>query len=97
MKFFFGFYQSFSENLDVKNFSKLEIIITVVRLCRGTVGVLLIVCRLICKMEELSCAASNFHRSSEYFCFTPVICKTNVPDVVCFLWFSFSFFFAEKL
>ena len=47
-------------------------------------------------MEELSCAASNFHRSSEYFCFTPVICKTNVPDVVCFLWFSFSFFFLLK-
>ena len=34
--FFFGFFQNFSEKLDIKNFTKLEISICVVRLSQGT-------------------------------------------------------------
>ena len=36
MTFFMIFFQNFSENLDIKNFTKLEIRISVVNLCRGT-------------------------------------------------------------
>ena len=33
---FLGFFQNFSENLGIKSFAKLEIPISVVRLCLGT-------------------------------------------------------------
>ena len=36
MTFFYDFFQNFSENLSLKIFKKLEFIIFLVRLCRGT-------------------------------------------------------------
>ena len=34
--FFLRFFQNFSENLDIKNLTKFEVTISVVRLCPGT-------------------------------------------------------------